>query len=183
MSDDEICGAPLKTKDAKCDRTATKEDGRCGYHTEIEEEQNMDRNWKPALKHGLNQNRGGYYKSLPDEDKKFIDAIAKDLIEKSYFDEEDTSAVEKLRQVAVDIHQKRRADEYIAQKGLTQEKDIGFHEDHGMITQEEENVLMITKDRLSREARMTLKDYGVLDHEHDKTEEAAKSVIESLSEE
>lgn len=183
MSDDEICGHSLKTKEGSCDRTATKDDGRCGYHTEIEEEQNMDRNWKPALKHGLNQNRGGYYDGLDDEDKAFVDAIAQDLINKSYFTEDDVSAVEKLRQVAVDIHQKRAADAYVGKEGLTQKKDIGFHEDYGMISQEEENVLMITKDRLSREARMTLKDYGCLDHEHDKTEEAAKSVLESLSEE
>jgi hypothetical protein len=181
MSDEELCGAPLKTKDGKCDRTATKEDGRCGYHTEIEEEQNMDRNWKPAMTHGLNQSRGGYYKSQSDEDKAFIDAIAQDLISKSNFTEEDDFAVEKLRQVAVDIHQKRTADEYVAKKGLTQEKSIGFHEQYGEITQEEENVLMITKDRLSRESRMTIKDFGILEQDDSSSDEAAKSLIEDLS--
>ena len=181
MSDGrEKCNHPLKTKEGKCDRPATKSDGRCGFHTEVEE--------KPNEKHGLShlkngtKTRSGYYKEQPEKDQKWIDAIANDIIEKSYHNKDDDAMMEKARQVAVDLHQRRRADEYIAKKGITQEKDIGFHEDHGMITQEEENVVMITKDRLSRESRMTLKDMGCLDEDNNKTEEAAKSLIESLSE-
>jgi hypothetical protein len=179
MSDgEEICEAPLQSKDGYCDRTATRADGRCGYHST----ESDDRDWDPNYKHGLYKDRGGYYKSLPEADQEWIDAIADDLIKKSYYDKSDISVLEKVREVAIDLHQRRRADEYIAKKGLTQEKDIGFHEDHGMITQEEENTLMITKDRLSRESRMTMKDLGILDDDGGEVEEAAKSVIESLSE-
>lgn len=177
MSDDEICGAPLQTKEGTCDRPATQDDGHCGYHTE---NSSFERDWKPGKKHGLYMDRGGYYQSLPDSDQKWIDAIADDLIDKSHFEKEDEFAVEKLRQVAVDFHQRRRADEYIAEKGLTQEKDIGFHEEHGMITQEEENTLMITKDRLSRESRMTIKDMGCLDQDT-QADEDTSSLIEKLS--
>lgn len=179
MSDEEEaeCGAPLESKDGFCDRTPTQPDGRCGYHTQTKE----DRDWKPNYKHGLYTDRGGYYKSLPDADQEWIDAITDDLIDKSYYDKSDISVLEKCREIAVDLHQRRRADEYIAKKGLTQEKDIGFHEDHGMITQEEENTLMITKDRLSRESRMTMKDLGILDDDKSASEEAAESLIESLS--
>lgn len=148
-----------------------------------EKESDDERHWKPNYKHGLYTNRGGYYKSLPDADKKWIDAIVDDLVEKSYFDHDDVSAVEKLRQVAIDFHQRRRADEYIAKKGLTQEKDVGFHEEHGMITQEEENTVMITKDRLSRESRMTMKDMGCLDEDTNDSSEKAKSLVEQLSSE
>lgn len=181
MSDEEeICGHPLTTKDGYCDRPATQVDGKCGYHTNSG---GSERDWKPNYKHGLYTDRGGYYKSLPEPDQEWIDAITDDLIEKSYYDKDDISILEKVRQVAVDLHQRRRADEYIAKKGLTQEKDIGFHEDHGMITQEEENTVMITKDRLSRESRMTIKDLGIMDRDNDKTEEAAETLIESLSKE
>lgn len=180
MSDEEECGHSLKTKDGFCDNKATKEDGRCGYHSETTEG-NMS-GWERTYKHGIYKNRGGYYESLPERDQKFIDAIADDLIDKSYFTRDDPAAVEKLRQIAVDIHQKRRADEQVAD-GLTQTKEVGYHEDYGIIEQEEEHTLMITKDRLSREARMTLKDFGVLDREHNKTKEAAESFIESLSKE
>ncbi len=148
-----------------------------------EQESESERDWKPNYKHGLYTNRGGYYKSLPEPDQNWIDAIAEDLVEKSYFDHDDMAAVEKLRQVAIDLHQRRRADEYIAKKGLTQEKDVGFHEEHGMITQEEENTVMITKDRLSRESRMTIKDMGCLDDTRDQSSEKAKSLVEQLSSE
>lgn len=176
--EEEICNAELSSKDGRCDRPASYPDGKCGFHTETKDD---ERDWKPNYKHGIYTDRGGYYKSLPEADQEWIDAITDDLIEKSYYDKEDISILEKVREVAIDLHQRRRADEYIAKKGLTQEKDIGFHEEYGMITQEEENTLMITKDRLSRESRMTIKDLGILDEDNGKTEEAAKSLIESLS--
>jgi hypothetical protein len=179
--EEEVCGAPLKTKDGRCDRPATQPDGRCGFHTQDSEYGGEE--WKPNYKHGLYTDRGGYYKSLPEPDQEWIDAVTDDLIEKSYYDKDDISILEKVRQVAVDLHQRRRADEYIAKKGLTQEKDIGFHEEYGMITQEEENTVMVTKDRLSRESRMTVKDLGILDNDEGKTEEAAETLIESLSKE
>ena len=173
-----VCGEPLTSKDGLCDRTPSYPDGKCGYHTEHETD--MDEDWKPNYSHGLYQDRGPYYKALPDEDKKFIDAVADDLISKSNFEKSDLSALEKCRQVAIDLHQRRRADEYIHKKGLTQVSDIGFHEQYGPLQEEKENVLFITKDRLSRESRMTMKDLGIFD-EKSKTEEAAESLIESLS--
>lgn len=148
------------------------------------EEEEEGRHWKPNEKHGFHSNhRGGYYESLPDKDQAWIDAITEDLVAKSYFDMDDKLPVEKLRQVAVDLHQRRDADEYIGDKGLTRTMDVGYHEDYGPIQQEEENVLMVTKDRLSRESRMTIKDFGVLDQSKSQTEEAAQSLVESLSEE
>jgi len=181
MSDEEeVCGASLSTKDGTCDRTPTQPDGRCKYHT-TDEEKSPDWDGRPE-KHGFYANRGGYYESLPEKDQEWIDIVTNDLIEKSYFEKDDPLPTEKLRQVAVDLHQRRRADEYIAQKGLTQEKDIGFHEEYGMVTQEEENTLMITKDRLSRESRMTIKEFGVMEDEGGSGDEATESLIESLSE-
>jgi hypothetical protein len=175
--EEELCGAPLETKDGFCDRTASNPDGRCGYHTQGS---SMERDWKPNYKHGIYTDRSEYYENQSERDQEWIDAVTDDLVEKSYFEKSDLLPLEKLRQVAIDLHQRRRADGYIDKKGLTQEKNIGFHEDYGMIKQEEENTLMVTKDRLSRESRMTIKDFGVLDNES-KTEEAAKSLIEDLS--
>jgi len=180
QNSDDVCGAPLKTKDGTCDRTPTCDDNKCRYHSELED-QSEKWDGRPE-KHGFYANRGGYYESLPEKDQEWIDIVTNDLIEKSYFEKDDPLPTEKLRQVAVDLHQRRRADEYIAQKGLTQEKDIGFHEEYGMVTQEEENTLMITKDRLSRESRMAIKDLGVLDDEGGSGDEATESLIESLSE-
>jgi len=133
----------------------------------------------PAYEHGLSMNRGEYYEHLPDMDKKWIDGIAQDLIDKSYFEADDLSALEKCRHIAVDLHQRRRADGYIAKNGLTQENTVGFHEQYGEITETQENVLMITKDRLSRESRLAMKDLGILDQEKE-SETEAKSVLEQI---
>lgn len=133
-------------------------------------------------KHGLHQkNRGKYYETLPQRDQELIDAVAEDLIEKSNFEREDASAFEKCRQIAVDIHQRRRADGYIAEKGLTQEKTVGIHENYGEINETQENVLFITKDRLSRESRLAMKDLGVLDVEKSNSGVAAKSFMEQIA--
>jgi len=184
MSDsnsEEVCEAPLTSKDGVCDRTATMPDGHCRYHTELETD--MDEDWKPNYQHGLYIDRGGYYKGLPEEDQKWIDAVTDDLIDKSYYGKEDLSMLEKCREIAVDLHQRRRADEYLAQEGLTQTQDVGFHEQYGPLKEEKENVLFITQDRLSRETRMQMKDMGILDDDSSsQTEEAAKSLVESLSE-
>lgn len=176
--EEEVCGAPLKTKDGYCDRTPTTPSGHCGYHAPNNDYGGDD--WQPNYEHGIYQDRGGYYKSQPEQDQEFIDAVSDDLITKSKFDKSDLSALEKCRQVAIDLHQRRRTDEYIHKKGLTQTTEVGFHEQYGVMEEEKENVLFITKDRLSRESRMTMKDLGIFD-EDSKTEEAAESLIESLS--
>lgn len=175
--DEEICNASLKTKEGRCERPASKSDGRCGFHTA---DNKMQRDWKPNYKHGLYQDRGGYYKSLPEEDQKWIDAVADDLIRKSYFEKEDLSALEKCRQISIDLHQRRRADEHIA-KNMVEEKPAMVHDEYGIVHEKQENVLFITKDRLSRESRMMMKDLGILDEDKSKSEEAAESLIESLS--
>jgi hypothetical protein len=175
---DEICNAPLKTEEGRCERRASKPDGKCGYHTDLETD--MDRDWKPNYEHGLYMDRSGYYESMPEADQRWIDAVADELVSKSYYDKSDISVLEKCRQVAIDLHQRRRADEYIG-PNMTEEKTVGYHEDYGEITTTEENTLFITKDRLSRESRMTMKDLGIFDQEKEETQEA-KSLLSEIAE-
>lgn len=178
MSDSEECGYDMDSEEGLCSHPASYPDGRCGKHSSHNSEYQETR--KANQKHGLYTSE--YYESIPEEDQKFIDMVAEDLLEKSYYTEDDESMVEKCRQVAIDLHQKRRADGYIAKKGMTQENTVGIHEQYGEITETEENTLFITKDRLSRESRLTMKDLGILDQDNSQTEEAAKSLVESLSE-
>ena len=176
--DGEICGEEYVSKDGVCTNDPKYADGKCGFHSdEVERTEAQKGNNE---KHGIF--KSGYYKSLPDRDKNFIDAVADDLLEKSYYTVDDPSMVEKCRQIAIDLHQKRRADEYVAKEGLTQEKTVGVHEEYGEFTETEENVLFITKDRLSRESRLSMKDLGIFDEDNNqKTQQAAESLIESLS--
>jgi hypothetical protein len=176
---EEICGFEYKTKEGVCDNPPKYSDGRCGFHTE-EDTTFQESRTAGNEKHGLYKSE--YYEGQPDRDQQWIDIVSDDLLEKSRYTEEDESMVEKCRQIAIDLHQKRRADGYIAKKGLTQENTVGVHEDYGEITETQENTLFITKDRLSRESRLSMKDLGILDEDSSKTEEAAKSLVESLSE-
>lgn len=176
---EEVCNHPLSTKDGRCERKPSYPDGKCGYHTAVEND--MDDDWKPNYEHGLYVDRGGYYKSLPEAEQQWIDAVADDLIDKSYYDKSDISMLEKCRHIAVDLHKRRRADEYIHKKGLTQSQPAMVHDEYGLVEEEQENVLHITADRLSRESRLAMKDLGIMDQEKDATEEAAESLIESLS--
>lgn len=179
MSD--ICGAPLQNSEGTCDNSPSYPDGKCGYHTD--EETDMDEDWKPNLKHGLSLNRSGYYKSQPEKDQKWIDAIVDSFLDEAPFDEEAHGKVEKLRSVAIDLHKKRRADEYIHKQGMAQTEDVGYHEDYGPIQETKENVLHITADRLSRESRMTLKDLNIIGNDdNSNAEEVGESLIEALSE-
>lgn len=175
--EEEICGESYETKEGVCTNDPTREDGKCGFHTDIDN--SYEENWRPGEKHGLYNSE--YYQSLPEQDQNFVDVVADDLLEKSYYNAEDASMVEKCRQIAIDLHQKRRADGYIGKKGMTQENTVGVHEEYGEITETDENTLFITKDRLSRESRLAMKDLGIYDQDTSKTEEAAESLIESLS--
>lgn len=174
--DDEICGEEYRTRDGICTNDPIYSDGKCGYHSEENDDM---RGRRPAEKHGLYNSE--YYKSLPDTDQNFIDAVADDLLEKSWYEEGDSSMVEKCRQIAIDLHQRRRADGYIAKKGMTQENVVAVHDTHGEVTQTEENTLFITKDRLSRESRLSMKDLGILDEDSAKGSEQTESLLESLS--
>lgn len=171
-TDKPICGAPYSNSEGICDTEVENPDDRCSDHDHRDEEREFEY-----------MSRSGYYQSQPEQDQKWIDSVSRDLVEKSYFTMDDDSVVEKLRQVAIDMHQRRRADEYIAKNSLTQQKTVGFHEDHGEIKQEEENVLMVTKDRLSRESRITMSKFGCLDQETGGNSDEAKSLIEQLSNE
>lgn len=181
MSDDDIeeCGYSFETKEGICTNDGYYDDGRCGYHTDSDESDYKETR-NTNYKHGLNC--GDYYKSVEEEQQNFIDAMADDLLDKSYYESDDTSMVEKCRQIAIDIHQKRRADGYIGRKGMTQENTVGVHEQYGEITETEENTLFITKDRLSRESRLAMKDLGILDEESQTNDGSGKSAIERLSE-
>lgn len=170
---DEKCLADLGYKDDFCTNDAKFKDGRCGFHTDENEFRNR-------MEHGLTLSRSDYYEEMSDKDRKWIDAVAYDLLEKSYFEEDDIAMLEKCRQIAVDLHQKRRADGYIAREGLTQENTVGVHEVYGELTETVENTLFITKDRLSRESRLAMKDLGILDDDGGESVDT-ETVLEKLA--
>lgn len=181
MSSSKVCGEDLRHSEGSCENTPSYPDGKCGFHTDHDTEQ--DRDWKPNYQHGLYMNRSGYYESQPEEDQKWIDAVVESFLDEAPFGRDEIGKVEKLRSVAIDLHKKRRADEYIHKQGMAQTEDVGYHEEYGPIQETKENVLHITADRLSRESRMTLKDLNLIGNDdNSNAEEVGESLIEALSE-
>lgn len=181
MSDEgddiELCEEEYVSEDKICDRVGDYPDGKCGYHTEYKEKQSEDGN----VITGVHKNRSQYYKDQDPEDKAWIDAIVDSFLESADFDRSHTGNMELLRNVAIDLHKKRRADEHIQMQGMTQTDVEGFHEQYGPLKKTNENVLHLTADRLSRTSLRTLKELDVIDSPESKQAEAQNSLLEKLS--
>lgn len=178
MSDTEVCGEDYVSKDEVCERAGEYPDGKCGYHTDFKKESDGDGN---NYIHGIKQNRSSYYEDQNPEDQAWIDAVVDSFLENADFTESDTGKLTLLRNVAIDLHKKRRADEYIELEGMAQTQVEGFHESYGLMESESENVLHITADRLSRTSLRTLKELDVLDSPDSKQAEAQQSMVDALS--
>lgn len=170
------CHEPLETKDGKCSRDATFPDERCKQHTVYETD-----DWSPNYRHGLYMDRSGYYENLPKLDQEWIDSTVQSFVEQSPWSPDNLGNLSKLREAVIDMHKKRRADEYIHEKGMAQTQTDGFHEEYGAIENEQENVLHITASRLSKDSLRVLKDLNCLPDEEENDSDASESLIEELS--
>lgn len=173
---EKLCHEPLVTKDGRCDREATFPDSRCKQHTIYDTDE-----WQPNYKHGLYMERSGYYENLPETEQDWIDTVVKSFIDNAPWEADNLGNLSKLREAVIDMHKKRRADEYIDDRGMAQTSTDGFHEDYGEITNEKENVLHITASRLSKDSLRILKDLNCLPDEESKAEDVGESVIDALS--
>lgn len=172
------CGEEYTSSDGVCDNDAKFPDGKCGQHSAYAD--GSDDDWSPNYKHGLYMDRSGYYNALPSEDQEWIDAVVGSFLKDAPFGADELGKLAKLREVAIDMHKKRRADDYIYQRGMTQTHEVGYHEDYGVLEEEKENVLHVTASRLSKDSLRTLKDLGILGND-DNAEEVGETVIEALS--
>lgn len=175
--DFELCGAEYSSEDKVCERVGDYPDGKCGYHTDYKEKQSGDGN----VITGIHQNRSGYYEDADPEDQEWMDAIVDSFLEDADFDESHEGKITLLRNVAIDLHKKRRADEHIQMTGMTQTDVEGFHEQYGPLKKTNENVLHLTADRLSRSSLRILKELDVIDSPDSKQAEAQSSMLEKLS--
>jgi len=170
------CGKSLTTKDGKCTRDATFPDERCKQHTVYDTDE-----WKPNYEHGLYMERSGYYENLPEQDKNWIDSIVQSFVEQAPWSADNLANLNKLREAVVDMHKKRRADEYIHERGMAQTNTDGFHEQYGPIENQKENVLHITASRLSKDSLRVLKDLNCLPDEDNSSNDQPDSLIDQFS--
>ena len=132
--------------------------------------------------HGLFSDRQNYYENRTDQEKKWIDAVIGSLMDDAPFKEEDFAKYQMVRNIAIDMHKLRRANDYIDEKGVVhRDKTVGYTDDGRPIKQDEENVLNIAYDRLDRTMTRKMKELGLLDDPDSDKAEAAQNIATELS--
>lgn len=182
---EKYCGMDLKTKDGYCDSPPSYSDGHCGNHTETltrSAKPNAPETQVPNPQGKFPQTRSTYYNELPDEEKAMVDGVVNDFLQDAPFDPDHKGKMKMLRGVAIDMHKKELADEYISYEGMSVEENEGYHEEFGPIQNDAENPLHLTSDRLTRTNIKTLKELGILGESPDnKQAEATEGILDVLS--
>lgn len=138
-------------------------DGKCSFHGDGGTDGRATHGHQRAVKHGLYSQPSNYYYHLDRRDQIWIDLLVESFLEDAPFDRENAGKMELLRQVAIDLHKVRRANEYIWDEGIAQVKDAYDSVDGEVQEFETENILNLPVDRLERQITKRLKELGVLE--------------------
>lgn len=180
--DDDLCGHELASKPGMyCDRQANYDDDLCGLHSDETEGPGPPEGAANNQKHGMYADRSKYFQRLDDDEQVFIESMYESFLADAPFTDEHAGKATILWQTCIDLHKKQRANEYIKEEGMTQERTEGYHPDYGAITQIDENTLHIAYDRLSRTTTRQLKELGILDDPDSQQAEAQQSFLEVLA--
>lgn len=176
---DEVCGEEYVTKEGRCPNPPDNPDKMCNLHSDYNS--NQARKEPSNYSHGIYADRSNYYERQDARTQAWIDAIAEEFMDGCDVEKDEHGKVELLRQVAIDFHKRRRANDYIQDRGMTQTQTEGVHERYGVIENEQENVLHITVDRLGRLNSRILKDMGYFSDDGP-SEDSEEIVLNILSE-
>lgn len=166
--------------------TEHKGDGRCKYHGGAGS--GAPKGNVNGQKHGLYTQRSSYYKNLPGEEKAWVDALVESMLGDAPFTKDNFQKFQMLRNIAIDMHKLRQANEHTAEDGLIQENIVRDDDGNPMVDQEgdlitetDENPINLTYDRLNRTMTKQLKELGLLDDPESKKAQAGESISEQLS--
>jgi hypothetical protein len=153
-------------------------DGRCYLHGGISE--NHGTNY--AEKHGLYADRQNYYKNRTDAEQQWIDGVVESILDEAPFGADSFYKLQMVRNVAIDMHKLKNANDYIDEKGVVhKDKTVGYTDDGQPIMMDEENVLNIAYDRLDRATTRKLEKLGVMDDPESQKADAQKNLANELS--
>lgn len=190
---DEHCGAKVRDRQVPEDwnqdtgycanragfRTDHVGDGRCYLHGGIST--NEGTNY--AEKHGLYADRQNYYENRDADEQAWIDSIVESILDDAPFGPDAKYKLEMVRNVSIDMHKMKNANDYIDEKGVVhRDKTVGYTDDGKPIMMDEENVLNIAYDRLDRATTRKLEKLGVLDDPESQKAEAQQNLANELSE-
>ena len=134
--------------------------------------------------HGLYTNRQSYYENRSDEEQNWIDAVVESLLDDMPGGDSNPSMakLEMVRNIAIDMHKERRANEYIDEIGVVhKDKTVGYTDDGRPMKEDVENPLNISYDRLSRNITRNMEKLGILDDPESKKADAQQNIANELS--
>lgn len=145
-----------------------------------------------AQKHAIYTQRSNYYNNLPAEQKAWVDELVNSMMEDAerwgLFTRDNFYKFKMVREIAIDMHKKRRGNDYIAEEGIVQENVVTdengdpLMRDGELVTETDENPVNLAYDRLDRTTTRKLKELGFLDDPESKKAEAGKTLAEQLAE-
>ena len=161
-------------------RTTHVGEGKCYLHGGGSKYDNKGNN--NAEKHGLYADRQNYYDNRSSKEQAWIDAVIESLLDDAPFTADNFAKMQMLRNVAIDMHKQKNANDFIDRTGLVDEDSIvGYSQDGTPIKEDTENPMNIAYDRLTRTITRQLKELSVLDSPDKKQAEADQNLANELS--
>lgn len=164
--------------------TDHKGEGKCKYHGGCAGAPKGNQN---AKKHGIYSQRSNYYEDLSAEEQAWVDELVSSMLDDAPFTRENFQKFQMLREIGIDMHKARTANNYIGEEGVVQDNVVRDDEgnpimrDGELVTETEENPVNLSYDRLKRTYTKQLKELGLLDDPESQKAEAGKSISEQLS--
>lgn len=158
--------------------------GRCKYHGGCGGGEPGNVNGQT---HGIHTKRSNYYSNLDAEGKAWVDACVESMLGDAPFGKDNFQKFQMLRNIAIDMHKVRRANDYIAEEGIVQENMVRDEEGNPImkngeyITETDENPVNLAYDRLNRTMVKQLKELGLLDDPESQKAQAGRSISEQLA--
>lgn len=136
-----------------------------------------------AEKHGLYTERQRYYEKRGEKEQLWIDAIVESLLDDMPGGDDPSFAkLQMVRNIAIDMHKLRNANEYIDEVGVVhRDKTVGYTDDGKPIKEDQENSINIAYDRLNRTMTKQLKELGILDDPDTQQAEANQNIAQELA--
>ena len=156
------------------------DDGRCYLHGGASKSVNKGNNHNE--KHGLYAQRQNYYDNRSDSEQAWIDGIVESILDQAPFGPDQFYKLQMVRDVAIDLHKMKNANDYIDEKGVVdRDKTVGYTDDGKPIKMDEENAVNLAYDRLDRATTRKLEKLGVLDDPESQKADAQNTIANELS--
>ena len=158
--------------------------GRCTFHGGST---GAKKNNVNAAKHNLYTERSNYYINLAGVEQAWIDELVRSMLNDAPFTADNFQKFQMLREIAIDMHKKRQANDYTAEEGLIQENIVRDDEgdpvmrDGDLVTEDEENPINLAYDRLDRTMTRKMKELGLLDDPDSQNADSRQSIAEQLA--